>query len=97
MIKAPVTSILLVALIGLTSIGCGKGSAPTPAEPDKLAQSDPNARGQQLLNEFASAEDPNAWVQQNSFALTVFEKVTDANLKQQYDAKIAPLLAQQPR
>ena len=78
-------------LAGLLFAGCSK----PPAEiqkADAVAQTDPNSRGKQLLAAFEESEDKATWVRQNTFALTVFEKVTDSQVKADYTSKIAPFM-----
>ena len=78
-------------MLAIVAAGCGQQQAKIQVA-DPLAQSDPNARGKQLLATFDEAEDKATWVRQNTFALTIFDKVTDPQVKADYNSKIAPLL-----
>lgn len=84
--------VLLLSLLVVFTSGCSsaKTDSVTPADP--VAASDPNSKGRALLAQFSDAEDGPAWVQQNTFALSVFDKVTDPQVKSEFDAKIAPLM-----
>jgi hypothetical protein len=86
-------ALLLLATPLLFASGCKSGPDIAPA--DKLAQTDPNAKAAELLKTCMglSVDERAAWVQQNSFAFTVFDKVTDPKLKDQYDKEIKPLIA----
>jgi hypothetical protein len=73
-------------------IGCGsKEPAKIPA--NEQAQTDPNGRAQALLDEFNGLPEGDRadWVSMNTFALSVFENVTDPQLRSAYESQIKPL------
>lgn len=85
----------LVALVALLSLAGCSGSAKTGViQADNLAKNDPNAKAGQLLAEFQSQEpsEREGWVRNNAFAWSVFEQVTDSNLKSQFEREVKPLL-----
>ncbi|MES1228202.1 MAG: hypothetical protein ABUL72_05985 [Armatimonadota bacterium] len=85
-------SLLFVVLGALALAGCGEPPAPKPDAADKVAAEDPDAKARQLLKDFAAAEDQTAWVQTNTFALSVFQNVKDPQVKAEFQSKIAPLM-----
>jgi hypothetical protein len=61
---------------------------------DSLAQRDPNAKANALLDQLAKLppEEREGWAQRQTNAFTVFQNVTDPKLRARYEAEIAPLL-----
>lgn len=87
---------LILCLVVVPLMGCSKSDKGQLVPADTLAKDDPNAKAAQLLNEFDAQEagEREAWVRNNAFAWSVFEKVTDAGLKAKFEQSVKPLLNQ---
>lgn len=83
-------------LLGVLSLfvlgGCGSSASEEPVQADPVAQSDPDAKARELLAEFQALPpgEEAAWINENTFALSVFETVTDPQLKEAYRQQILP-------
>jgi hypothetical protein len=86
---------LAISLCGGLAAGCGSGSGGTGqvVKADPVAASNPDAKGKELLDQFAklAPDERQSWVQQNEFALMVFDKVQDPDVLAKYKQEIAPL------
>lgn len=84
--------VILAAMTGLAFTGgCGDGGAKVvPA--DSVAANDPNTKAKALLDEFFALPeaDREEWARGKGFEFSVFETVTDPQLKSQYDQYVRP-------
>lgn len=88
------TALILIWGGSLLVVGCGKGGdSDKPVPADALAASDPDAKAKTLLAAFDAlgVDDRQTWIQQNEFALAVFETAKDPELRARYQKDIAPL------
>lgn len=85
-------SLFLCLVASQLLIGCGS-QEPKQTPANEQAQNDPNGRAQALLDEFNSLPegDRGDWVSMNTFALSVFENVTDPQIRSAYESQIKPL------
>jgi len=77
------------------ALGCGSDSVNSGTLPaDSLAQSNPNAKASALLAEFDSlpADERPGWAQRVQVQFSVFQNVTDSQMKTRYESEIKPLL-----
>lgn len=88
-------TIVLLAALGMLAIvsGCGEGSSSKVIPADSVAANDPNTKAKALLDEFFALPEAEReeWARGKGFEFSVFETVTDPQLKSQYDQYVRPL------
>lgn len=95
---SPVWGRLLSLFVGLlllcVVVGCDNGAGERITEADPVVANDPNAAARALLDEFYALPEGEAetWVSERALALSVFDTVTDAQIRAEYEAYVRPHL-----